>query len=64
MSSSFTLLIWADNGVIASEQFGHWVSTQEAIQTCRELYPEAIALMHRDTANILWQDAHAVGAMS
>jgi hypothetical protein len=55
MASSFTLLVFADTGgVIASESFGHWVDTREAIDTTRQEYPNAIALMDRATGAILW----------
>lgn len=55
MAKSFTLLVWGkDGGIIASEAFGHWVYTNEAVATTRELYPDSIALMDRETGAILW----------
>ena len=65
LSNSFTLLVWDSLGVIASsENFGHWVTTQEAIETCRDLYPDSIALMHRASGNILWEDKAALALLS
>ena len=43
------------DGVIASREFGHWVPKQDAIESLREQYPWALAILDTKDNTLVWK---------
>jgi hypothetical protein len=51
-----TTILWAMtlDGVIGSQSFGHWVSISEAVESLRDQYPEALAILDAKDNSLVW----------
>ena len=51
------MLLWVMSldGVIGSQQFGAWVSRQDAIESLREQYPHGLAILDTKDNSLVWK---------
>jgi hypothetical protein len=51
------MLLWVMgiDGVIASREFGTWVSLQDAIESLREQYPHGLAILDTKDNTLVWK---------
>jgi hypothetical protein len=54
---SETKILWAMtlDGVIGSQTYGAWVSMSEAVETLREHYPDAMAILNARNNSLVWK---------
>jgi hypothetical protein len=43
------------DGVIGSREFGAWVSISEAVESLRDQYPEALAILDTKDNSLVWK---------